>query len=83
MTAASGQKVVQGTEAPRARAASEVAAASTQLTRLRAKLRPGPGTVGGSWPLCSRRVPHKLCRASSGVWGGGGFADPPLPAFRL
>ena len=47
-----GQKVVQMLR-PGARATNKAAAASTQLTRLRAKLRPGAGTGGVSWPLCS------------------------------
>lgn len=70
------------TEAPGARAASEVAAASSQLTRLGAKLGPEPGTVCMSWPLYSRRVPHKLCRANS----GGGVRRPSpacLPLLAL
>lgn len=49
-TAALGQKVVQTL---RPGAANEAAAASTQLIRLRAKLRPGAGTGVASWPLCS------------------------------
>lgn len=57
-----GQKVVQ-TLRPGARATSKAAAASTQLTRLRAKERPGAGT-GGVCELAA--VQRELCRANSG-----------------